>query len=151
MGIIKEFKEFIIKGNMVDMAVGIVIGAAFSTVVKSLVENIVMPPMGFLLGGIDFDQYGIELAPALEKGQTHPVYQNTVEKDVEAVTINYGTFIGDIFELFIVGLAIFIAIKFINSMKRKEEETPKEDPKPSQDIVLLSEIRDLMKAQQSGS
>ena len=147
MGIVKEFKEFIIKGNMIDMAVGIVIGAAFGTVVKSLVANIVMPPMGFLLGGIDFAQYNVELAPALKEGDTHPVYKNAVEKDIEAVTINYGQFIGDIIELVIVGAAIFIVIKLINKMKRKEEEAPKEDPKPSEDVVLLGEIRDLLQKQ----
>lgn len=147
MGIIKEFKEFILKGNMIDMAVGIVIGAAFGTVVKSLVENIVMPPMGFLMGGVDFAQYSHTLAPAVAAGEEHPVYKNVVEKDIEAVTINYGAFIGDIVELVIVGAAIFVAIKIINSMKRKAEEAPTEAPKPSEDVVLLGEIRDLLSKQ----
>lgn len=147
MGIIKEFKDFIIKGNMIDMAVGIVIGAAFGTVVKSLVENIVMPPMGFLMGGVDFAQYSYTLAPAVAAGETHPVYQNVVDKDIEAVTISYGSFIGDVVELVIVGAAIFIVIKMINKMKRQAEEAPKEAPKPSEDVVLLGEIRDLLSKQ----
>lgn len=144
MAILKEFKEFILKGNMVDLAVGIVIGAAFSSVVKSFVDNIVMPPMGFLMGGVDFADKKIVLAEAIAAGQTHPVYQNVVEKDIPAVTINYGLFINACIALLIQGLAIFVVIKIINEMKRKQEAAPVEQPTPA-DVQLLREIRDLLK------
>lgn len=157
MGIVKEFKEFIIKGNMVDMAVGIIIGAAFGLVVKSFVADIIMPPIGAAMGGIDFADLKTELVPALSPAAegaepvVHPVTGVEVTKDIPAVTLNYGLFINACIALLIQGFAIFILIKFINKMKRKEEETPKEAPKPSEDIVLLAEIRDLMKQkQQSG-
>ena len=143
MGIVKEFKEFILKGNMIDLAVGIVIGAAFSTVVKSLVENIVMPPMGALMGGVDFDKYEYTVVDAVAAGEEN-IYGVAADKDIEAVTIKYGTFIGDLIELIIVGLAIFIVIKMINKMKRKQEEAPKEEPTPVE-VELLTEIRDSLK------
>ncbi|MEM6458639.1 MAG: large-conductance mechanosensitive channel protein MscL [Planctomycetota bacterium] len=136
MGIVKEFKEFILKGNMIDLAVGIIIGAAFGAVVKSLVDNILMPPLGYLMGQVDFAELAIEI----------PVPEGTGDP----VLVKYGEFINACIALLIQGFAIFLVIKGINAMKRKEEETPKEDPKPSQDIVLLSEIRDLMAKQQSG-
>jgi large conductance mechanosensitive channel len=128
MGIVKEFKEFIIRGNMIDLAVGLVVGAAFSAVVKSLVNDIIMPPPGYVLGKVDFANLHIPI----------PV------PDGEPVKINYGLFINALIALLIQGVAIFVLIKFINQMKRKEEETPKDEPKPAQDIVLLSEIRDLL-------
>ena len=144
MSIVSEFKEFILRGNMVDLAVGLVVGAAFTTVVKSLVNNIIMPPFGFILGGVDFAQYSYEIAPALEEGDVHPVYGNKVEKDVEAVEIGYGQFLGDVLELLIVGLAIFLVVKGINSLKRKQEEAPKDQPVPVE-VELLTEIRDSLK------
>ena len=154
MGFIREFKEFIIRGNMIDMAVGIIIGAAFGLVVKSMVADIIMPPIGAAMGGIDFSDLKIELIPALEPGtaadgtpKTHPVTGLEVKKEIPAVTINYGLFINACIALLIQGFAIFLLIKSINKMKRKEEETPQEAPKPAQDIVLLSEIRDLLAKQ----
>jgi len=156
MGIVKEFKEFIIKGNMIDMAVGIIIGAAFGLVVKSFVADIIMPPIGAAMGGIDFAELKYTLVDPLSPGVdaegnalVHPVTQVEITKDIPAVTLNYGLFINACIALLIQGIAIFMMIKFINKMKRKEEETPKEAPKPSEDIVLLAEIRDLMKQQQS--
>ena len=143
MSIVSEFKEFILKGNMIDLAVGIVIGAAFSNVVKSLVENIVMPPMGALMGGIDFDQYEYTVVDAVAAGEEN-IYGMTADKDIEAVTIKYGSFIGDIIELLIVGLAIFMVIKLINRMKRKQEAEPKTEPTPVE-VELLTEIRDSLK------
>ncbi|MEM7578189.1 MAG: large-conductance mechanosensitive channel protein MscL [Planctomycetota bacterium] len=142
MGIIKEFKEFILKGNMIDLAVGIVIGAAFSTVVKSLVDNIVMPPVGALMGGIDFSKYEYTVIDAVKAGEEN-IYGVVADMDIDAVTIKYGLFIGDIIYLLIVGLAIFLVVKGINSMKRKAEEAPKEEPTPA-DIQLLTEIRDAL-------
>ena len=147
MGIVKEFKEFIIKGNMVDMAVGIIIGAAFGLVVKSFVADIIMPPIGAAMGGIDFADLKHTLVDPVAAGEEHPVTGIEVKKDIEAVTLNYGLFINACIALLIQGIAIFILIKFINKMKRKEEEAPKEDPKPSEDVVLLGEIRDLLQKQ----
>ncbi len=144
MSIVKEFKEFILKGNMIDLAVGLVIGAAFGKVVSSLVQNMVMPPVGALLGGIDFTKYSYTVVDAVKAGEEN-IYGIIADKDIEAVTIKYGAFIGDIVELIIVGAAIFIVIKLINSMKRKAEEAPKEEPTPA-DIVLLTEIRDALKS-----
>jgi large conductance mechanosensitive channel len=144
MGIVKEFKEFIIRGNMVDMAVGIIIGAAFGLVVKSFVADIIMPPIGAAMGGIDFAELKYPLVDPVAEGEKHPVTGFTAVKDIPAVTINYGLFINACIALLIQGIAIFILIKFINSMKRKEEQTPKEAPKPAQEVVLLSEIRDLL-------
>ena len=131
MGMLQEFKSFAIKGNMVDMAVGIVIGAAFGKIVSSLVKDVIMPAVGVLVGGVDFSDLAYTLKEAKE--------------GVEAVTIKYGAFIQTIIDFLIIALAIFVAVKVINSMKKKEEEAPSEPPKPSNEEVLLGEIRDLLK------
>ncbi len=144
LSILNEFKEFILKGNMVDLAVGIVIGAAFNSVVKSFVDNIVMPPMGFLMGGVDFADKKITLADAIAKDQVHPIYQTVVEKDIPAVTINYGLFINACIALLIQGAAIFVVVKLINNLRRKQEADPVKQPTPA-DVELLREIRDLLK------
>ena len=125
---LQEFKKFAIKGNVMDMAVGIIIGAAFGKIVSSFVADVVMPPIGILLGGIDFSNLAITLKKASE--------------GVEAVTINYGVFINTMIDFVIIAFAIFIVIKQINKLKKKEEEKPAE---PSEDIVLLREIRDSLK------
>jgi len=129
MGFFKEFKEFAMRGNVADMAVGIIIGAAFGKIVSSLVEDIIMPPLGIIIGGIDFTKMAITLKQAAG--------------DVAAVTLNYGKFIQTIFDFTIVAFAIFLAIKAMNSMKRKEEAAP--PPAPPRQEVLLEEIRDLLK------
>ncbi len=144
MGIVKEFKEFILKGNMIDLAVGLVIGAAFGALVTSFVQDVIMPPVGYAMGGVDFAALDYELAPAMAKGEIHPLTQIEIMSDTERVAIRYGAFINACIALLIQGLAIFIVVKVINSMKRKAEAAPEEAPKPSQDIVLLSEIRDLL-------
>lgn len=131
MGMMKEFKEFTMRGNVVDMAVGIVIGAAFGKIVKSLVTDIIMPPIGVLLGDVDFSNMGYVVKEATETA--------------EAVMIKYGLFINTILEFIIVAFAIFMVIKGMNSMKRKEEEKPAAPPAPSKEESLLSEIRDLLK------
>lgn len=131
MSMMKEFKEFAMRGNVIDMAVGIVIGGAFGVIVKSLVSDVIMPPIGILLGGVDFSSLVITLKDATETAK--------------AVTINYGVFINTIITFIIIAFAIFIVIKGINSMKKKEEAKPAEPPKPSNEEVLLSEIRDLLK------
>lgn len=131
MGIISEFKEFAVKGNVVDMAVGIIIGAAFGKIVSSLVGDVIMPPIGVLMGGVDFSNLAYILKEAV--GET------------PAVTINYGKFIQTVIDFLIVAFAVFMGIKAMNTLKKKEEEAPVEDPKPSNEEVLLSEIRDLLK------
>lgn len=131
MGMMKEFKEFAMRGNVVDMAVGIVIGAAFGKIVKSLVSDVIMPPIGVLLGDVDFSKMGIVVKEATEAA--------------EAVMIKYGLFINTIIEFIIIAFAIFMVIKGMNKMKKKEEEKPAPPPAPSKEEVLLSEIRDLLK------
>jgi large conductance mechanosensitive channel len=128
MGMISEFKQFAIKGNMVDMAVGIIIGAAFGKIVSSLVNDVIMPPLGLAIGGVDFSDLAVVLQEATE--------------EAAAVSINYGAFIQTIIDFLIVALAIFVAVRVINSMKRKEEEKPAAPPKPSEEVLLLREIRD---------
>ncbi len=132
MVFLKEFKEFAVKGNVVDMAVGIIIGAAFGQIVSSFVDDIITPPIGVLLGGVDFSN----LAMTLQK----------VAGNVPAVTLNYGKFIQTVVDFTIIAFAIFIAVKLINNLKRQEEETPATPPKPSNAEVLLAEIRNLLKA-----
>jgi large conductance mechanosensitive channel len=133
MGLLKEFKEFAVKGNVIDMAVGIVIGTAFTAIVKSLVDHIFMPPMGYLLGKVDFKNLAIELPT-----------------DTTPVLIKYGEFINSAISFVIVAFAMFIMVKSINELRRrmekKKEEAPKEPPKPTKDQELLTEIRDLLKA-----
>lgn len=133
MGMIKEFKEFAVKGNVVDMAVGIIIGAAFGKIVSSFVADVIMPPIGVLLGGVDFSGLSLTVKQAVG--------------DVPAVVISYGKFINTVIDFTIIAFAIFIAIKAINSLKKKEEEKPEAPPEPSKEEVLLTEIRDILKAQ----
>lgn len=131
MGMINEFKQFAMKGNVVDMAVGIIIGAAFGKIVSSFVSDVIMPPLGLLIGGVDFTDLAITLKEATE--------------GAAAVTLNYGKFVQTVFDFLIVAFAIFIAIKAMNRLKRKEEEKPAAPPAPSKEEVLLAEIRDLLK------
>ena len=128
MGMMKEFKEFAVKGNVVDMAVGIIIGAAFGKIVSSLVGDVIMPPIGLILGGVDFSNLSIILKEAVDKAP--------------AVTLNYGKFIQTVIDFIILAFAIFLLVKGINALKRKQEEAPAEPPKQE---VLLTEIRDLLK------
>ena len=128
MGMIQEFKEFAVKGNVVDMAVGIIIGGAFGKIVSSFVADIIMPPIGLLLGGVDFTNLAIVLKEASGKEP--------------AVLLSYGKFIQNVVDFTIVAFAIFLMVRAINSLKKKEEEAPVEPPKEE---VLLTEIRDLLK------
>lgn len=132
MSMVKEFKEFAMRGNVVDMAVGIIIGAAFGKIVTSLVNDIIMPPIGLLLGGVDFSSFLLTL--------------KETAGEVPAVTLNYGVFINTVIDFLIVAFAIFLLIKGINTMKRKEEEKPAAPPVPPKQEVLLTEIRDLLKS-----
>ncbi|EXU77219.1 MULTISPECIES: large-conductance mechanosensitive channel protein MscL [Erwinia] len=134
MSLFKEFRDFAMRGNVVDLAVGVIIGAAFGKIVSSLVANIIMPPLGLLIGGVDFKSFSWVLKPA--------------EGDTPAVVMQYGVFIQTIFDFVIVAFAIFMAIKLMNKLyKRKEVEKPA--PKPTAEELLLTEIRDLLKQQQN--
>lgn len=131
MSMLKEFREFAVKGNVVDMAVGIIIGAAFGKIVSSFVGDVVMPPIGVLLGGVDFSDLAITLK---EAAGTAP-----------AVVISYGKFIQTVIDFTIIALAVFMGIKVINSLKKQEEAAPSAPAVPSPQEVLLAEIRDLLK------
>ena len=131
MGMMKEFKEFAVKGNVIDMAVGIIIGAAFGKIVSSFVGDIIMPPIGVLLGGVDFSSLAFTVQEA--------------RGGAPAVVISYGKFIQSMIDFAIIAFAIFVAIKGINLLKRQSEEKPAELPKISNEEVLLMEIRDLLK------
>ena len=132
MSMMKEFREFAMRGNVVDMAVGIIIGAAFGKIVSSFVNDVLMPPLGIALGGVNFAGLAVTLKEA--------------SGDVAAVTLNYGAFIQTVVDFTIIAFAIFMMIKAMNSLKKKEEEKPAAPPKPSAEETLLAEIRDLLRA-----
>jgi large conductance mechanosensitive channel len=136
---VKEFKEFAMRGNVLDMAVGIVIGAAFTAIVNSLVKDVIMPPIGLLTGGLDFSNLFISLT-----GEHFDSLAAATE--VGAPVLRYGVFINAIINFIIVALAIFILIKQVNRFKKKEEAAPSAPPPPPADVVLLTEIRDLLKS-----
>jgi len=129
MKVFKEFREFAVKGNVVDMAVGIIIGAAFGKIVGSLVENVMMPPLGYLMGRVDFSDLSFKL----------PVPTG------EPVEIKYGMFINTLINFVIVAFALFLLIKVINRLKREEAKAPAPPPGPTLDQQLLTDIRDLLK------
>ncbi|MCQ4323681.1 large conductance mechanosensitive channel protein MscL [Stutzerimonas stutzeri] len=131
MSLISEFKAFAVRGNVVDMAVGIIIGAAFGKIVSSFVDGVVMPPLGLLIGGVDFSDLAIVLKEAVG--------------DAPAVLLRYGAFIQTVVDFLIIAFAIFIAIKALNHLKRKEAEAPSAPPAPTKEELLLTEIRDLLK------
>jgi large conductance mechanosensitive channel protein len=131
MKLVDEFKAFAMKGNVVDMAVGIIIGAAFGKIVSSVVADIIMPPLGLLLGGVNFTELKLVMKAATD---IHP-----------AVTWNYGNFLQVTFDFLIVAFAVFLFIKAINAAKKKEEAAPVAPPAPSKEEILLTEIRDLLK------
>jgi len=138
MGMLKEFKDFAMRGNVVDMAVGIVIGGAFGKIVASFVADVVMPPLGLLIGGVDFTELKITIQDAVVDAA------GTVT--TEAVSINYGSFIQTAVDFVIIAFAIFMVIKAMNSMKKKEEAAPPPPPPgPTKEEILLTEIRDLLK------
>jgi large conductance mechanosensitive channel len=128
MKILQEFKQFIVKGNVIDLAVGIVIGLAFGKIVSSFVADVIMPPIGILLAGVDFSNLALTLKAGSE--------------GVEPVLLKYGVFINAVIDFLIIGFIIFMVVKGINSMKKKEEEKPTAPPAPSKEEVLLTEIRD---------
>jgi large conductance mechanosensitive channel len=131
MSMMSEFRDFAMRGNVVDMAVGIVIGGAFGKIVSSFVNDVLMPPIGIALGGVDF----ADLAMILKEASG----------DVAAVTLNYGSFIQTVIDFIIIAFAIFMVIRTMNNLKKKEEAKPATPPKPSAEETLLTEIRDLLK------
>jgi large conductance mechanosensitive channel len=133
----QEFKEFALRGNVVDMAVGIIIGAAFSTIVRSLVDDIIMPPIGVVTGGVDFSNMFIAL-----NGEHYPSL--AAARQAGAATINFGVFINNVISFMIVAFVLFMAIKGMNRLRRKQEEEPQSEPPPSREVQLLEEIRDAL-------
>ena len=132
MSMMSEFKDFAMKGNVVDMAVGIVIGGAFGKIVSSFVADVLMPPIGLLLGNVDFSNLAVTLKAAADGG--------------EDVLLRYGVFIQTIVDFIIIAFAIFMVVKAMNSAKKKEEEAPAAPPAPSKEEVLLTEIRDALRS-----
>ncbi len=137
MSLLKEFKTFAMRGNVVDMSVGIVIGAAFGKIVASMVNDLLLPPLGVLIGGVDFKDLKLEIKAA--------VAESAGVAASEAVTINYGNLIQTLVDFIIVAFAIFMLIKGINRFQKKEAEVPAEPTPPTKEEVLLTEIRDLLK------
>jgi len=131
MSMIKEFKAFAMRGNVVDLAVAVIIGGAFGKIVASFVSDILMPPIGMLLGGVEFTDLVIVLRDATA--------------EAEAVTMTYGAFLQNVVDFIIIAFAIFMMIKAINATKKKEEAAPEAPPAPSNEELLLTEIRDLLK------
>jgi large conductance mechanosensitive channel len=138
---LKEFKEFALKGNMLDMAVGIVIGAAFGAIVSSLVDDVIMPPIGLILGGADFSQLFVVLDG---EGDFNTIEQ---AKEAGAVTWNIGLFINALIKFFIIAVALFVVVKIMNRLKREQEAAPEPTPETPADVKLLEEIRDLLARQ----
>ena len=139
---LKEFKEFAVKGNMLDMAVGIIIGAAFGAIVSSLVADVIMPPLGLLLGGVDFSN----MFMVLKEGAVAGPYLSLADaREAGAVTVNYGVFFNSVISFLIVGFSVFFLVRGFNRLKKQEEEKPSAPPAPSKEEELLSEIRDLLK------
>jgi large conductance mechanosensitive channel len=132
MSMIQEFKSFAMKGNVADMAVGIIIGAAFGKIVSSMVNDVIMPPLGLVIGGVDFSSLGVTLRSAAD--------------GTPATVLKYGVFINTIVDFIIVALAIFLVVRGMNALRKKQEEAPAAPPAPSKQEVLLGEIRDLLKA-----
>jgi len=131
MSMMSEFKSFAMRGNVMDMAVGIVIGAAFGKIVSSFVNDVLMPPLGMIMGGVDFKDLAVVLKEA--------------SGDVAAVTLNYGVFIQTVLDFLIIAFAIFMVVKAMNNLKKKEEAAPAAPSKPSAEVELLTEIRDALK------
>ena len=137
MSLAKEFKEFISRGNVVDLAVGVIIGGAFGAIVTSLVKDVIMPPIGYLLSGIDFSSLKVIITPDVVDAATGKITK-------AGVAIGYGNFLNTLINFLIVAAVIFLVVKGVNSLKRKEAEKPAEPPAPTTDQKLLMEIRDLL-------
>lgn len=143
MGLMQEFKAFAMRGNVIDMAVGIVIGGAFGKIVSSFVADVVMPPLGLLLGKVNFADLAVTLKDAVP---AVVVNGQEIQAGVAAITLNYGKFIQTSVDFIIIAFAIFMVIKVMNSAKRKAKEAPKAPATPPKEEILLTEIRDLLKS-----
>lgn len=139
---LKEFREFAMRGNVVDMAVGIIIGAAFGTIVQSLVNDVIMPPIGLVLGDVDFSNLFVVLREGTPQGP-YPALSDAAKAG--AVTVNYGKFLNTIISFLIVVFAVFILVKNINKLRQEKETTPPPPPGPSSEEKLLTEIRDILR------
>jgi large conductance mechanosensitive channel len=137
--VIKEFREFAMRGNVIDMAVGIIIGAAFGRIVESMVKDLIMPPIGLLLGKVDFANLFVVMKSGAVPG---PYLSVEAAQKAGAVTLNYGMFVNNVVSFALVAFAVFLLVRSINRMRRREEEAPKEAPAPAEEVVLLREIRD---------
>ena len=137
MKFLDDFKAFAMRGNVLDMAVGVIIGGAFGKIVSSLVADIIMPPIGLLIGGVNFSDLTLEMKAAVLDASNKVV--------APAVTLNYGTFLQTAFDFLIIAFSIFLFIKLISNFTKKKEEAPAASPEPSKEEVLLAEIRDLLK------
>ena len=140
MKFLDDFKAFAMRGNVLDMAVGVIIGGAFGKIVSSLVADIIMPPLGLIIGGVNFSDLNWEMKAAVLNDANHVV--------TPAVTLNYGTFLQTTFDFLIIAFSIFMFIKLISNLTRKKEEAPAPPPPPSKEEILLTEIRDLLKEKQ---
>ena len=138
MSILNEFKAFAMRGNVIDMAIGVIMGGAFGKIVSSIVSDIIMPPIGLLIGGVNFT----DLKLVLKEAAT-----DAAGNTIPAVTFNYGNFLQTTFDFLIIAIAIFLLVKGINRFHKKQEPAPAEPPAPSKEEILLTEIRDLLKAQ----
>ena len=136
MGMISEFKEFAMRGNVIDLAVGVVIGGAFGKIVTSLVDKVIMPPIGWLIGNVDFSKLAWTLAPARVAADG---------TEIPAVVVGYGDFINTVVQFVIVAFAIFMVVKVVNRLSRKKEEAPAAPAAPSEEVLLLREIRDSLR------
>jgi large conductance mechanosensitive channel len=145
MGVLQEFRKFALRGNVIDMAVGIIIGAAFGTVVKSLVDDVIMPPIGYVTSGVDFKQSSWQI-----KAPTYATVNGVRTMANPAITLNYGAFINNVISFLLVAWAVFLLVKAMNLAEEKlrfGEVSPKDAPPPPEDILLLREIRDSLKRQ----
>ena len=144
---IEEFKKFVMRGNVLDMAVGIVIGAAFGTIIKSLVADVIMPPIGMALGGVDFSN----IYSVLKDGDPAGPYATlALAQEAGAITMNWGVFFNTLISFLIIAFAIFLLVKAVNKLQEEPEEEAPADPEPSAEEKLLTEIRDLLKERNAG-
>jgi len=140
MAIVKEFQEFAMKGNVVDLAVGVIIGAAFGAIVNSLVGDVIMPIIGAVTGGLDFSNYFIRLSSKID-----PNVVSLADAKKQGAVLAYGSFITLTLNFLIIAAVLFLVVRAMNQLKRRQETKPAEPPKPSAEVVLLTEIRDLLK------
>lgn len=143
----KEFKAFIAKGNVLDMAVGLIVGSAFTSIVNSLVGDLLMPLLGIITGKVDFSELKLVLQPGVEEVVDEA--GNVTTEAVAEISLNYGAFIQSIISFLLIALSVFLLVKAISKLHRKKKEEPKPEPKPDPQIVLLTEIRDLLKEKET--